>query len=275
MYLSSAVFELPETSTSHRAWPQTLPEREPQWNARAPSKTLHLWKNSRCYVPRRSLASLSLASSLCYQATTPRRFESLCLTIHDREKLRDDLQRRTAILTEGNRFRHVRRITLVGFMLDGDESDAGPADSNHDGDDDSDSDSHSDSDSDFGDNPPFPYSGPAMMEQHKRAQAEAWLPFVEFVAQVPALKDLVYACTSQVPVSLLAALHRHHPRSRLHVRTFSLRSLYQERDQLHDIDPDRAGAGHIALPLQHPGSMVILRYQRPLQLQPGKPWSSW
>ena len=155
------------------------PQQDPAPLERFP---LHIFELICSYVPRRSLPSLSLASSLCYKATTPRRFESLRLTIRDRETLRDDLQRRTVILAEGNRFRHVRRITLVGFMLDGEESDAGPASRNHDGDDDS------DSNSDFDENPPFPYSDPAMTEQYKRAQAEAWLPFVEFVAQFPALK---------------------------------------------------------------------------------------
>ncbi|KAK3896562.1 hypothetical protein C8A05DRAFT_39898, partial [Staphylotrichum tortipilum] len=67
---------------------------------------------------------------------------------------------------------------------------------------------------------------------------ETWLPFARFLGWLPALTDLVYACTHQVPACLLAALHEHHPRSRLHVRAFSLRSLFQKRDQLHDIDPD-------------------------------------
>jgi hypothetical protein len=33
-------------------------------------------------------------------------------------------------------------------------------------------------------------------------------------------------------------LHNDLPRSRLHVHTFSLRSLFQQRDRLHDIDDD-------------------------------------
>ncbi len=45
-----------------------------------------------------------------------------------------------------------------------------------------------------------------------------------FLGQLPGLKDLVYACTHQVPACLLATLRQHHPRSRLHVHTFSLRN---------------------------------------------------
>ncbi len=72
----------------------------------------------------------------------------------------------------------------------------------------------------------------------KRAQHKAWLPFARFLGQLPALKDLVYACTHQVPACILAALHDNSPQTRLHVRGFALRSLYQEGDQLHDISSD-------------------------------------
>ncbi|KAK3897054.1 hypothetical protein C8A05DRAFT_39397 [Staphylotrichum tortipilum] len=48
-------------------------------------------------------------------------------------------------------------------------------------------------------------SGYGLSSEHKRAYDEAWLPFAEFLSQLPALMDLV---------------------------------LYQHRDQLYDIDPD-------------------------------------
>ncbi|KAL2166913.1 hypothetical protein VTG60DRAFT_2021 [Thermothelomyces hinnuleus] len=102
-----------------------------------------------------------------------------------------------------------------------------------DDDSDDDSDTDTDNESNF-----FEPGSPALSPGHKRAQHEAWLPFAQFLGQLPGLTDLVYSCTHQVPACVLTALHQHHPKSRLHVRTFSLRSLYQERDQLHDIDPD-------------------------------------
>ncbi len=204
---------------------------------------LHVFEYICQYVPRRSLASLALTSRFCAAATTPRRFSRIKLAICDKEKLRDDLQQWNVVLCRDNRFLHVRRLVVVGYMPDEDEFgfDAeaprsraslaayGDSDSDTDGDDD-------DDDSHF--RPEHELVGPLLTETYKQAQHEAWLPFARFLSQLPALKDLVYVCTHQVPACLLAALHEHHPRSRLHVRFFSLRSLYQERDQLHDIDSD-------------------------------------
>ncbi len=191
---------------------------------------LHILEYICHYLPRQSLLPLSLTSRFCYQAATPRRFSRLKLTIHDKEKLRDDLQQWAAVLGRGNRFRHVRRVVLVGAMLDRDEANPyGLA---------TDSDTDGSCDSDDDDNSFFSADSTPLTTQHKLEQDEAWLPFADFLSQLPGLKDLVYACPHQVPACLLAALHQHHPRSRLHVRTFSLRSLYQERDRLHDIDPD-------------------------------------
>jgi hypothetical protein len=197
----------------------------------------------------RSLFSLSLASRLCCLAATAQRFSRLRLTIRDKKKLRDDVRRWTEILSLDNRFRHVRRVTVVGFMRD-DESpiysrqkdwaNGWPADN----DDDSDSDSDSDGlpplhprfapavTRDF-----FP-AKPALTPLHKQAQHAAWLPFAHFLAQLPGLTDLVYACTHQLPRCVLDALHQHHPRSRLHMHAFSFRSLHQARDTPTDIDPD-------------------------------------
>ncbi len=194
---------------------------------------LHILEYICHYLPRQSLSPLSLTSRFCYQAAAPRRFSRLKLAVHDKEKLRDDLQQWAAVLSRGNRFRHVRRVVLVGTMLTGDDADgASPYRLA------TDSDSDRSSDSDGDDIKLFSPNSSILTTQHKLGQHEAWLPFAEFLGQLPGLKDLVYACTHQVPACLLAALRQHHPQSRLHVRTFSLRSLYHERYRLHDIDPD-------------------------------------
>ncbi|KAL2022454.1 hypothetical protein VTK56DRAFT_5283 [Thermocarpiscus australiensis] len=107
--------------------------------------------------------------------------------------------------------------------------------------------SDSDSDSDNDEEPPrgvfavtsaFLADDPPLTPQHKQAQHAAWLPFTHFLGRLPGLTDLLYACTHQIPLCILTALHQRHPRIRLHVHAFSLRSLYQDMHQLHDIDPD-------------------------------------
>ncbi|KAL2115193.1 hypothetical protein VTJ04DRAFT_10856 [Mycothermus thermophilus] len=79
---------------------------------------------------------------------------------------------------------------------------------------------------------------PELTTRYKQVLSEAWLPFVAFLEKLPGLKDLVYACANPVPLCVLTTLHQHHPKSRLHVHTFVLRSLYQHWNNLHDVDPD-------------------------------------
>jgi hypothetical protein len=165
----------------------------------------------------------------------------------DKAQLRCDLERIAAVLSPDDRFRHVRRIVVWGWML-GDESeeevrghqlrlaDRRASNEHRDlrRDVDSDSDGGAESDSE---EVSFSPDQPYVTEERKKIQHTAWLPFARFLDRLPGLTDLVYGCTDQVPASVLVAL-RNHPRARLHVRSFSLRSLYQERDQPQDIDPD-------------------------------------
>ncbi|KAK0742145.1 hypothetical protein B0T21DRAFT_360694 [Apiosordaria backusii] len=192
---------------------------------------------------RRSIFAFSLASKFCCQAAAPQRFARLRLTIRDKEKLCRDLDQLKRVLAVDNRFAHVRRVTLKGFLLCGNDH-IGP--NAVDGrflanggwnevpqDDDGDSETE-----DIADLTYFAPDLPRYTAQRKQEQNEAWQPFADFLGQLPALRDFVYACTHQIPPCVLTALHQHHPKSRLHMHTFSLRSLYQDRDKVHDIDLD-------------------------------------
>lgn len=74
-------------------------------------------------------------------------------------------------------------------------------------------------------------------KQRKQQMEDAWHPLFDFILKL-SLTDLVYACSHQIPPCILRALHEHSPETRLHMHTFSLRSLYQHRDKPRDIDPD-------------------------------------
>ncbi len=204
---------------------------------------LHILEYICQYLGIRSLFALSLASRPCYVATTPQRFARLKFVIRTRAKLQHDLQQCITILGRGDRYRHVRRVVVAGSMSDVDEPAAGARgrnmswprmedewnlDSDDDGDDDDDFKSVH-----------FTASEPALTPQHKQAQHDAWLPFAHFLARLPALADFFYACAHQMPACVLQVLHTHHPKSRLHMVTFSLRSLYRHPDrELDPIDPD-------------------------------------
>ncbi|KAK4173119.1 hypothetical protein QBC36DRAFT_62312 [Triangularia setosa] len=202
---------------------------------------LHIAQYLLDFVDRRSISSFSLANKFCCQAAAPQRFVHLKLTIRDKEKLNHDLEQLNKSLTVDNRFLHVRRITLRGFLLCGTDH-IGPnavdgrflANGGW-------NETPEDGDSEIEDVADLTYFAPDLPRytaQRKQEQNKAWQPFADFLSQLSGLKDFVYACTHQIPPCVLRALHQYHPRSRLHMHTFSLRSLYQDRDSVHDIDLD-------------------------------------
>ncbi|KAL7906013.1 hypothetical protein GGI35DRAFT_458576 [Trichoderma velutinum] len=74
--------------------------------------------------------------------------------------------------------------------------------------------------------------------QMKIKNQETWVRVTRFISRLSCLSDLVYDCMQQVPMCLLSALRDYCPDARLHVYTFSLRSLYQLRNEYHDISPE-------------------------------------
>jgi hypothetical protein len=215
--------------------PNPHPHSQPLSLERLP---FHILEHICTYLPIRSLFSLSLANKICRQASTRARFSRIVLNIRDQEKLSADLERWNTILGRDSLFGCIRQLVLVGTMA------ANVSDSE-------DEDSYnvrpivrmasnnvSDSEDEDSYNVGFDPGSPIITPEYKQVQHEAWLPFVHFLEKLPGLTDVVWACTNPIPACVLTALHEHHPTSRLHVRTFSLRSLYQEWNQLSDIDPD-------------------------------------
>lgn len=50
---------------------------------------------------------------------------------------------------------------------------------------------------------------------------------------------MIHACINQVPICILSFMHQSHPNCRVHVHSFSLRSLHQPKDgSPHDIELD-------------------------------------
>lgn len=64
---------------------------------------------------------------------------------------------------------------------------------------------------------------------------EAWTPLGNLIKLLPALSDLVYACSNQISPYLLQTLHEHQPSCRLHMRTFKLRSLNDSITDTHEL----------------------------------------
>ncbi|KAL4901757.1 hypothetical protein BDW74DRAFT_181471 [Aspergillus multicolor] len=65
---------------------------------------------------------------------------------------------------------------------------------------------------------------------------ETWTSLMLLLRQLSGLQDLVWACESQFPPSLLQILHEQLPRCSLHIRAFKMPSLHQDADHPVDID---------------------------------------
>ncbi|KAL8354515.1 hypothetical protein RB601_004085 [Gaeumannomyces tritici] len=79
----------------------------------------------------------------------------------------------------------------------------------------------------LGDVEPHPYDGYRFEEPMRCPPDEdqAWGPLVRLLAELPYLAKMVYNCRNQFPPSLLDVIHTHHPRCKLHLMSFRLRSL--------------------------------------------------
>lgn len=83
-----------------------------------------------------------------------------------------------------------------------------------------------------------PPQAPEEILRMKIKYQETWVGIAKFISRLSCLSDLVYDCISQVPMCLLSALRDNCPDARLHVYTFNLRSLYQPRNEYHDISSE-------------------------------------
>jgi hypothetical protein len=194
-----------------------------------------------CDTGRRSLFAFSLASSRCCAAATRQRFERIDIAPKDRHQLDHILSRTKAILHIDERCKCVRRVRISGqATLETEHIDQyfweqqSCAWTNPDADDCLEQDSFSKRTSlEY-----FAGSQPACTPEIKSRAHDGWTPLAEFLGSCTGLKDLYWASTDQVPRCILTLLHDKLPKCRLHVHTFSLRSLYQHRNQLHDVDID-------------------------------------
>ena len=78
-----------------------------------------------------------------------------------------------------------------------------------------------------------------LSEEEAAASLLPWLTLADhLIPSLSGLKDVYYQCQDQIPAHLLKRLDQHPNGVRLHMDTFSLRSLYQERGRFHDIQAE-------------------------------------
>ncbi|OAA61964.1 hypothetical protein SPI_04823 [Niveomyces insectorum RCEF 264] len=204
---------------------------------------------------RRSLWAFSLTSSRCCAAAAARRFRQIHIKIASVDDIKYRMGLAIDVLEGGGygRQRYVRRLKVsVGTKkeqkrqkrkLEHTEEDEAEIENQNDEDEEDEDDEDEGGRRTHDWTNMHPFCRPPERYGRRRdgvgapGDPDAWLPVAELVRQLPALRDLVWACASYMPRSVLDAVHASY-NCRLHVHNFCLRSLVQDRHAPHPIDPD-------------------------------------
>ncbi len=180
-----------------------------------------------------SLLTFALVSKQCHYAATALLVRTIKLSVRGRKQLAYDVQQCINRLECTFSVKHVRRLVVEGLMRSqqDDTGEIEPQDRRHRAGSSPYRDDDALSDRRFADIPVADQKPPNIVYE----EDEAWKPLANLVRQLPALSDLIYACPSQFSPCLLQALHQHRPNCRLHIHTFSFRSLNQPDLDAHEL----------------------------------------
>lgn len=184
---------------------------------------------------RPSLYAFSLASRKCHKAALLEVFREIHLRVCNRQALQQDVDALIDILSRTDSARHVRYLSIKGFLrLDAEatgDSGAGTGTS-------ADEDNHLKYYKSTGMDEILPDEEPTHGGSHvchdepviakSSEQDMAWAPVVSLIKILSRLDTLVYDCRNQFPPSLLDALHEQQPQCKLHHLTFRMRSLLSD-----------------------------------------------
>lgn len=195
-------------------------------------------------IGRRGLFALSLTSAELSHETLRFRLRSIRLKVQDAAKLRRDLEDWREIFQVSGNAEYVRQLRIDGYMPQrGLDRPRSWSEQLYPSIYDTDNGLWEDDGSfwghrDFLKPTFFRFAEAVLTEEEKVKHEKEWSPLVSFIAKFPHLKEVVYTCENQILPSFLAALHSHPQKPRLHVHSFSLRSLFHDRSARQDIDAD-------------------------------------
>jgi hypothetical protein len=188
---------------------------------------------------RRSLWAFSLTSRSCCAVAAAQRFCQIQLKVLAPDELESQLRRWTEVLCTNGCFRYVRRLKVLRVTPEKERQilRLTVAEQDEEGEEYQ----HRDdiTQRDYFDMHDFCRPSQVSIrceEGNFRHHPEAWQPLAQFISQLSALTDLVWACGSRMPGYILSAVHA--IGCRLHVHCFRLPSLVQHRDRPQPIDRD-------------------------------------
>ncbi len=176
---------------------------------------------------RHGLWAFSLTSRYCCAASAPMRFCQVRLEIPASNEVESSLERWTKLLNPDARYRYVRRLKIMRGLsseqrhpeVKGDED----AQENW-------------RIRDYFDMHKFCRSTKSSVEQSGVGVVDPpGASLARFINQLPALEDLIWGCGSDLPPSILSAVHERG--CRLHMHYFRLGSLVQSRGSPHALNP--------------------------------------
>ncbi|KAI9678982.1 MAG: hypothetical protein M1822_007408 [Bathelium mastoideum] len=178
---------------------------------------------------RPSFYTFRLASKACHSATIASMFREVHFTVRDPKTLQYNADTLIEALSSTDSARHVRCLSMKGFLRlrpavsGGPSIEAGTMDDMHY------FEEYGLDEILAGEEAVFPTSGRHVSHGEpiiERSSEEdmAWAPVIGLMKRLPGLTTLVYDCRNQFPPSLLDAVHEH-PRCKLKHLTFRLRSL--------------------------------------------------
>ncbi|OAL56188.1 hypothetical protein IQ07DRAFT_674437 [Pyrenochaeta sp. DS3sAY3a] len=180
----------------------------------------------------RTLLAFSLASKHCHSISARQRYKNITIRLQKKGHVKKDVKKWKAILEEARSWQHVRQVTVQVESASNPWAEQPPPLALHD--------------------PPLDepvyankqynmfktlIESEVLTPKAKKEADSAWLPLSDFVALLPGLRDLIWSCAEQVPLSLLRALEQS-TRARLHVETFCLRSAIQLNGAETRVDAD-------------------------------------
>ncbi|SPO01906.1 uncharacterized protein DNG_04579 [Cephalotrichum gorgonifer] len=170
----------------------------------------------------RSLLALYSTSTWLCSAAARSRFKTIHIKFKA-ESLKGDVERWRGILQTRDCARYVRRLDITAYRAHKPVASLWPLRS------------------DLGfwrSHVSFNYyaHGHPLTDEDRARQSETWQPLVDFVPSLTGLKDVIFADHEPIPATLFAALQNHPQDVRLHLDSFTLRSLDHVASRLQDID---------------------------------------
>ncbi|KAI9713617.1 MAG: hypothetical protein M1820_001000 [Bogoriella megaspora] len=197
-----------------------------------PLETLQVIADHLHETHRPSFYEFGLASKTCHSATIASMFREIHLTVRDPKTLQHNADTLIEALSSTDSARHVRCLSIKGFLRLRPEVPDEPRAEAHTMDDMTWFEETGVDEILAGEEPIFPTSGShvshgeAIIERSSEEDM-AWAPVVSLIERLPGLTTLVYDCRNQFPPSLLDAVHEH-PLCKLKHLTFRLRSLLRD-----------------------------------------------